>query len=112
MPCFLTSGHIVPWAGLCLGNSESVKAQVRKAKEEKLSAAFYADYLSQLCGRGCTVHADCNLFYVKKCAHFQELRVEYYNQFNPECKINAYLKKVKAFTYHKPPDYAATSMSK
>jgi hypothetical protein len=34
--------------------------------------------------------------------HFQDLGAEYYNQFNKERKINAYLKKSKALGWEAP----------
>ena len=39
---------------------------------------------------------------LKDGAHFQDLGAEYYNQFNTERKINAYLKKLKALGWQSP----------
>ena len=40
---------------------------------------------------------------LKDGTHFQDLGADYYNQFNRERKINAYLKKLKALGWQ-PPD--------
>ena len=39
---------------------------------------------------------------LKDSAHVQDLGAEYYNQFNTERKINAYLKKLKALGWQSP----------
>ena len=39
---------------------------------------------------------------LKDGAPFQDLGAEYYNQFNQERKINAYLKKLKALGWEAP----------
>ena len=39
---------------------------------------------------------------LKDGTHFQDLGAEYYNQFNTERKINAYLKKLKALGWQVP----------
>ena len=128
MSRFPTDGHISSWAGLCPGNNESAKK--RKSGETRKGNALLRSTLivcahsavkaknSYFCAQfqRISAHRGKKRAYVavahsmliaiyhmlKDGTHFQDLGAEYYNQFNTERKINAYLKKLKALGWQLP----------
>ena len=119
---FPTDGHISSWAGLCPGDNESAKKR-RTGKTRKgnsllrstlivcaHSAAkvkgsyFHAQFQRVSAHRGskrayvAVAHSMLIAIYhiLKDGVEFRDLGGDYYNQFNKERKINAYLKKLKA----------------
>lgn len=128
MSRFPTDGHISSWAGLCPGNNESAKKR-KSGKTRKGNALlrstlivcahsavkvknsyFCAQFQRISAHRGkkrayvAVAHSMLIAIYhmLKDDAHFQDLGAEYYNQFNTERKINAYLKKLKALGWQPP----------
>ena len=128
MSRFPTDGHISSWAGLCPGNNESAKKR-KSGKTRKgnallrstlivcahsavkvKSSYFYAQFQRISAHRGkkraYVAVAQSMLIAIyhmlKDGTHFQDLGAEYYNQFNKERKINAYLKKLKALGWQSP----------
>ena len=128
MSRFPTDGHISSWAGLCPGNNESAKKR-KSGKTRKGNALlrstlvvcahsavkvknsyFYAQFQRISAHRGkkrayvAVAHSMLIAIYhiLKDGTHFQDLGAEYYNQFNTERKINAYLKKLKALGWQVP----------
>lgn len=128
MSRFPTDGHISSWAGLCPGNNESAKKR-KSGKTRKgnallrstlivcahsavkvKSSYFYAQFQRISAHRGkkrayvAVAHSMLIAIYhmLKDGTHFQDLGAEYYNQFNKERKINAYLKKLKALGWQSP----------
>lgn len=128
MSRFPTDGHISSWAGLCPGNNESAKKR-KSGKTRKGNALlrstlivcahtavkvknsyFYAQFQRISAHRGkkrayvAVAHSMLIAIYhmLKDGTHFQDLGAEYYNQFNKERKINAYLKKLKALGWQSP----------
>ncbi len=128
MSRFPTDGHISSWAGLCPGNNESAKKR-KSGKTRKGNALlrstlivcahsavkvknsyFCAQFQRISAHRGkkrayvAVAHSMLIAIYhmLKDGAHFQDLGAEYYNQFNTERKINAYLKKLKALGWQPP----------
>ena len=128
MSRFPTDGHISAWAGLCPGNNESAKKR-KSGKTRKGNALlrstlvvcahsavkvknsyFYAQFQRISAHRGkkrayvAVAHSMLIAIYhiLKDGTHFQDLGAEYYNQFNTERKINAYLKKLKALGWQVP----------
>lgn len=122
MDRFPTDAHISSWAGLCPGNNESAKKR-RSGKTCKGNALlrstlvvcahsavrnknsyFYAQFQRIGAHRGkkrayvAVAHSMLIAIYhvLKDGVAFKDLGAEYYNQFNKERKINAYLKKLKA----------------
>lgn len=122
MSRFPTDAHISSWAGLCPGNNESAgkrhSGKTRKgnallrstlvicahsAVKDKKSF-FYAQFQRISAHRGAkrayvaVAHSMLVAIYhiLNDGVKFQDLGAEYYNQFNKERKINAYLKKLKA----------------
>ena len=119
---FPTDSHIASWAGLCPGDNESAKkrksGKTRKGnallKSTLMTCAhsaarnkhsyFYAQFMRISAHRGkkrayvAVAHSMLIAIYhiLKDGMVFKELGVDYYNQFNKERKINAYLKKLKA----------------
>jgi len=119
---FPTDGHIPLWAGLCPGNNESAgkKHSGKTRKGNQLlrttlvvcahSAAkvkgsyFHAQFQRISAHRGkkragvAVAHSLLIAIYhlLKDEVEFKDLGAEYYNQFNKERKIKAYLKKLKA----------------
>jgi transposase len=125
MSRFPTDAHLSSWAGVCPGNNES--AQKRKSgKTQKGNSLlrttlincahsavknkksyFYAQFKRISAHRGnkrayvAVAHSMLIAIYhiLKDSIAFKDLGSEYYNQFNRERKINAYLKKLKALGY-------------
>lgn len=125
MSRFPTDAHLSSWAGVCSGNNES--AQKRKSgKTQKGNSLlrttlincahsavknkksyFYAQFKRISAHRGnkrayvAVAHSMLIAIYhiLKDSVAFKDLGSEYYNQFNRERKINAYLKKLKALGY-------------
>ena len=125
---FPTDAHISSWAGLCPGNNESAKKR-RSGKTRKgnsllrstlivcaHSAAkvkgsyFHAQFQRVSAHRGskrayvAVAHSMLIAIYhiLKDGVEFKDLGADYYNQFNKERKINAYLKKLKALGWEAP----------
>lgn len=121
MSCFPTDRHISSWARLCLGDNESAqKWKSRKTRKGNVflriplitcahsaiknkKSYFYAQFT------WVSAHWGSRRAYIA-IAHsmlieiyhilmddvvFKDLGANYYNQFNKERKINAYLKKLK-----------------
>lgn len=128
MERFPTDAHISSWAGLCPGDNESAKKR-RSGKTRKgncllrttlivcaHSAAkvknsyFRAQFQRISAHRGskkayvAVAHSMLVAIYhiLKDGATFQDLGADYYNQFNKERKITAYLKKLKALGWEMP----------
>jgi len=121
MDRFPTDAHLASWAGLCPGNNESAKKRRsgKTTKGNKLlrttlvvcahaavkvkSSYFYAQFKRISAHRGkkrayvAVAHSMLIAIYhiLKDGIEFEDLGSEYYNQFNKERKINAYLKKLK-----------------
>ena len=128
MSRFPTAGHLAAWAGLCPGNNES--AQKRKTGKMRKGNAllrstlvvcahsatrnknsyFYAQFMRISSYRGkkrayvAVAHSMLIAIYhiLKDGVVFKDLGADYYNQFNKERKINAYLKKLKALGWEVP----------
>ena len=128
MSRFPTAGHLAAWAGLCPGNNES--AQKRKTGKMRKGNAllrstlvvcahsatrnknsyFYAQFMRISSHRGkkrayvAVAHSMLIAIYhiLKDGVVFKDLGADYYNQFNMERKINAYLKKLKALGWEVP----------
>ena len=121
MERFPTDKHLASWAGICPGNNES--AHKRKSgkttkgnailKETLVICAhsaarvrdsyFYAQFQRLRSHRGAkkayvaVAHSMLIAIYhvLKYGTVFKDLGADYYNQFNNESKINAYIKKLK-----------------
>ena len=121
MERFPTDKHLASWAGICPGNNES--AHKRKSgkttkgnailKETLVICAhsaarvrdsyFYAQFQRLRNHRGAkkayvaVAHSMLIAIYhvLKYGTVFKDLGADYYNQFNKESKINAYIKKLK-----------------
>ncbi len=128
MSRFPTAGHISSWAGLCPGDHESAKkrksGRTRKgnsilrttlitcahAAVKRKTSYFYAQFMRISAHRGkkrayvAVAHSMLIAIYhiLKDGVEFCDLGAEYYNQFNRERKINAYLKKLKALGWEAP----------
>lgn len=128
MSRFPSDGHISSWAGLCCGNHES--AQKRKGGKTrkgnrllrstmivcahsavKVKSSYYRAQFQRISAhRGskrayvAVAHSMLIAIYhiLKEGVAFEDLGVEYYNQFNKERKINSYLKKLKALGWEMP----------
>lgn len=125
---FPTDRHISSWAGLCPGDNESAKKR-RNGKTRKGNALlratlilcahsaiknkksyFYAQFMRISAHRGkkrayvAVAHSMLTAIYhiLKDGVAFRDPGAEYYNQFNKERKINAYLKKLKALGWEVP----------
>jgi len=122
MERFPSDRHISSWAGLCPGDNESAKkrksGRTRKgnallrttlitcahAAVKNKKSYFYAQFMRISAHRGkkrayvAVAHSMLIAIYhiLKDGVKFVDLGAEYYNQFNKERKINAYLKKLKA----------------
>ena len=122
MERFPTQAHIASWAGLCPGDNTSAKkrksGKTRKGNQllrttlvtcahsavKNKSSYFYAQYTRISAHRGkkraivAVAHSMLiAIFHILKCGYpFHDLGADYYNQFNRERKITAYLKKLKA----------------
>jgi len=125
---FPTDGHIAAWAGLCPGNNESANKR-RSGKTRKGNALlretlvvcahsavknkstyFSAQFSRISVHRGkkrayvAVAHSMLIAIYhiIKEGVAFKDLGADYYNQFNKERKINAYLKRLKALGWEAP----------
>ena len=125
---FPTDAHIASWAGLCPGDNESAgkrkSGKTRKGNAllrstlvtcahsavRNKSSYFYAQFMRISAHRGkkrayvAVAHSMLVAIYhiLKDGVVFKDLGAEYYNQFNKERKINAYLKKLKALGWESP----------
>lgn len=128
MSRFPTDAHMASWAGLCPGNNESAgkrkSGNTRKgnallrstlvtcahAATRNKSSYFYAQFTRISAHRGkkrayvAVAHSMLVAIYhiLKDGVVFNDLGADYYNQFNKERKINAYLKKLKALGWEAP----------
>lgn len=125
---FPTDAHISSWSGLCPGNNES--AHKRKSGKTRKGNALLREtlvvcahsavknknsYFSSQFAR-ISAHRGKKRAYVavahsmliavyhiiKDGVAYRDLGADYYNQFNKERKINAYLKKLKALGWEAP----------
>lgn len=125
---FPTDAHIASWAGLCPGNNES--AHKRKSGRTTKGNALLRDTLV-VCAHAAVKNKDSyfSAQFARISAHrgkkrayvavahsmlvaiyhilkdgvaYQDLGANYYNQFNKERKITAYLKKLKALGWEAP----------
>ncbi len=122
MTRFPDDAHISSWAGLCPGDNESAgkrkSGKTRKgnallrstlvtcahAATRNKGSYFYAQFMRVSAHRGrkrayvAVAHSMLVAIYhiLKDGVVFKDLGADYYNQFNKERKINAYLKKLKA----------------
>lgn len=128
MERFPTDAHISSWAGLCPGDNESARKR-RSGKTRKgnqllrttlivcahsavkvKNSYFRAQFQRISAHRGskkayvAVAHSMLIAIYhiLKDGTMFQDLGADYYNQFNKERKINAYLKKLKALGWEMP----------
>ena len=128
MSRFPTDAHLASWAGLCPGNNESAKKR-KSGKTRKGNALlrstlvvcahsavknkksyFFAQFQRISAHRGkkrayvAVAHSMVIAIYhiLKDGVPFRDLGSDYYNQFNKERKINAYLKKLKALGWEAP----------
>ncbi len=128
MSRFPTDAHISSWAGLCPGDNESAKKR-KSGKTRKGNALlrttlvvcahsaakvknsyFHAQFQRISAHRGkkrayvAVAHSMLIAIYhiLRDGVEFKDLGAEYYNQFNKERKINAYLKKLKALGWENP----------
>ncbi len=128
MSRFPTDAHIASWAGLCPGDNESAgkrkSGKTRKGNAllrstlvicahsavRNKSSYFYAQFMRISAHRGkkrayvAVAHSMLVAIYhiLKDGVVFKDLGADYYNQFNKERKINAYLKKLKALGWETP----------
>lgn len=128
MSRFPTDAHISSWAGMCPGNNESAgkrkSGKTRKgnallrstlvvcahAAVKNKKSYFSAQFQRISAHRGAkrayvaVAHSMLVAIYhiLNDGVKFQDLGAEYYNQFNKERKINAYLKKLKALGWQNP----------
>ena len=119
---FPTDAHIASWAAVCPGANESAgKRKSGKTKKgnsllrttlvncahsavKNKKSYFYAQFKRISAHRGkkrayvAIAHSMLIAIYhvLKDGVEFKDLGAEYYNQFNKERKINAYIKKLKA----------------
>ena len=119
---FPTDGHISSWAGLCPGNNESAgkkhSGKTRKGNQllrttlvvcahsavKVKDSYFHAQFQRISVHRGkkrayvAVAHSLLIAIYhvLKDGVEFKDLGAEYYNQFNKERKIKAYLKKLSS----------------
>ncbi len=125
---FKTDAHISSWAGLCPGDNQSAgrrkTGKTRKgnallrttlitcahAAVRNKSSYFYAQFLRISAHRGkkrayvAVAHSMLIAIYhiLKDGVIFKDLGADYYNQFNKERKINAYLKKLRELGWEAP----------
>lgn len=126
MERFPSDRHISSWAGLCPGDNESAhKRQSGKTRKGNVllrttlitcahaavknkQSYFYAQFMRISSHRGkkrayvAVAHSMLIAIYhiLKDGVKFVDLGAEYYNQFNKERKINAYLKKLNALGWN------------
>ena len=125
---FPSDRHICSWVGLCPSDNESAKKR-KSGKTRKgnvllrttlitcahsavrnKKSYFYAQFMRISAHRGkkrayvAVAHSMLIAIYhiLKDGVVFKDLGAEYYNQFNKERKINAYLKKLKALGWEVP----------
>jgi len=128
MTRFPNDAHISSWAGLCPGNNESASKRksgkttkgnnllrdtlvvcAHSAVKNKTSY-FSAQFARISAHRGkkrayvAVAHSILVAIYhiIRDGVVFKDLGSDYYNQFNKEHKINAYLKKLKALGWEAP----------
>ena len=128
MERFLTDAYIASWAGLCPGHSENAHKR-KSGKTTKGNALlrdtlvvranlavknktsyFFAQFARISARRGrkrayiAVAHSMLAVIYhiLGDGVMFKDLGADYYNQFNKERKINAYLKKLKALGLETP----------
>ncbi len=125
---FPSDRHISSWAGVCPGDNQSAKkrksGRTRKgnsmlrttlvtcahAAVKNKKSYFYAQFMRISAHRGkkraylAVAHSMLIAIYhiLKDGVAFKDLGAEYYNQFNRERKINAYLKKLNALGWVAP----------
>ena len=125
---FPTDAHIASWAGLCPGNNESARkrksGKTRKGNAllrstlvncahsavRNKSSYFYAQFMRISAHRGkkrayvAIAHSMLIAIYhiLNDGVVFKDLGADYYDQFNKERKISAYLKKLKALGWEVP----------
>lgn len=128
MTRFPTDAHISSWAGLCPGNNESASKRKsgRTTKGNNLlrdtlvvcahsavknKGSYYSAQFARISAhRGkkrayvAVAHSMLVAIYhiLKDGVVFKDLGADYYDQFNKERKINAYLKKLKALGWEAP----------
>ena len=128
MSRFATDAHISSWAGLCPGDNESAKkrktGRTRKGNNmlrttlitcahsavKNKQSYFHAQFMRISAHRGkkrayvAVAHSMLVAIYhiLNEGVVFKDLGADYYNQFNKERKINAYLKKLKALGWEAP----------
>jgi len=126
MSRFPSESQISSWAGLCPGNNESAgKRRSGKTRNgnkilkstlvecaqsavQKKNTFYYAQYqrLSMKRGKKRAIVAVAHTMLIgiywmlKENKEYKELGAEYYNQFNKEKKINAYMKKIKSLGFN------------
>lgn len=132
---FPTDKHISSWAGLCPGNNESAgkrrSGKTRKgnallrttlitcahAAVKNKTSYFHAQFMRISAHRGnkrayvAIAHSMLISIYhiLRYGTKFADLGADYYNQFNKERKIQAYLKKLKALGWVTPEAIATAS---
>lgn len=128
MDRFPTAAHLSSWAGICPGDNSSAKkrksGKTRKGNSllratlvncahsavKNKTSYFYAQFMRISAHRGkkrayvAVAHSMLIAVYhmLKFGVAFEDLGADYYNQFNKERKINAYLKKLKALGWSAP----------
>ncbi len=125
MTRFPTAQHFASWGGMCPGNNESAgkRKSGKTRKGNKLlkttlvicahaaikdKNSFFHAQFKRLCGRigakrayVAIGHSMLIAIYhiLKYKVPYKDLGVDYYNKFNPEKKMKAYLKKIEALGY-------------
>lgn len=118
---FPTDAHISSWTGLCPGNNESVKKRYSGKTNKsnnllrttliicahaavKMKGTYFSAQFKRISAHRGKKRAYVAVAYsmliaiyhiLKDGVKYRDLGAEYYNQFNKERKINAYLKKLK-----------------
>ncbi|MCI6888481.1 MAG: transposase [Lachnospiraceae bacterium] len=105
---FPADRHISSWAGLCPGDNESAKKR-KSGKTRKRNVLLRTTLITCAHRRlkrayVAVAHSMLIAIYhiLKDGVIFKDLGADYYNQFNKERKINAYLKKLKALGWEAP----------
>lgn len=128
MSRFPDAAHLASWAGLCPGSNESAgkrkSGKTRKGNAllrstmivcaqtavKNKKSYFHAQFMRISPHRGkkrayvAVAHSMLIAIFnvLRYGVEFKDLGAEYYNQFNKERKINAYLKKLKALGWEAP----------